>query len=210
MHFVCRQGTLALVILSLWTWCTRQGLSIVKVCFCSDDWKLLWSFRDPFYAHHPSFETIKAMKPGQKVGLTTCHYVCPMSDLLCMSHCLSHHACRVCESSCITWLLCTALTVDPYCSGISTPNQVSKRCLKSCKLKTPGVLCTCICWQNGQNPDWVHIPTSVVLPAFFSTVSNPGPNTSEIKAINARIHASFCRTGTVEFHYHLLLDISCV
>ena len=34
---------------------------------CSDDWKVLWSFRDPFYAHHPSFEYIKSMRPGQKV-----------------------------------------------------------------------------------------------------------------------------------------------
>ena len=58
-----------------------QGLHahIVKAYFCSDDWKLLWSFRDPFYAHHPSFEVIKAMKPGQKVNLTTSHHTFPLS-----------------------------------------------------------------------------------------------------------------------------------
>ncbi len=94
---------------------------VVKVCLCSDDWKLLWSFRDPFYAHHPSFEFIKAMKPGQKVGLSISHYTCPLSEscisyaLLshhaclisesCMSRApLSHHACLISESSCMSHL----------------------------------------------------------------------------------------------------------
>ncbi|KAL3152926.1 Ttll-15p, variant 2 [Trebouxia sp. C0009 RCD-2024] len=34
----------------------------------TSDWKLLWSYRDPFYSHHPSFVAIKAMAPGQKVN----------------------------------------------------------------------------------------------------------------------------------------------
>lgn len=56
---------------------------------CSDDLKLLWSFRDPFYAHHPSFEFIKAMKPGQKVT-----YTCTDSAVQVARFCL------VCESLC--------------------------------------------------------------------------------------------------------------
>ena len=43
-------------------------LRTMLLLHCSDDWKVLWSFRDPFYAHHPSFEAIKAMKPGQKAS----------------------------------------------------------------------------------------------------------------------------------------------
>lgn len=45
-----------------------QNLGFVHANETNDDLKLLWSFRDPFYAHHPSFEFIKAMKPGQKVN----------------------------------------------------------------------------------------------------------------------------------------------
>lgn len=45
-----------------------QNLGFVETNDTNDDWKLLWSFRDPFYAHHPSFEVIKAMKPGQKIN----------------------------------------------------------------------------------------------------------------------------------------------
>lgn len=45
-----------------------QNLGFVETNDTGDDWKLLWSFRDPFYAHHPSFQYIKAMKPGQKVN----------------------------------------------------------------------------------------------------------------------------------------------
>ena len=39
----------------------------IVCCAVCSDWKLIWSFKDPFYSNHPNFEDIKAMGPGQKV-----------------------------------------------------------------------------------------------------------------------------------------------